>query len=547
MKYFLSLVLFSISTAFIAQVRFQAKPDPAFYPERSVVTQIVANIAYQGYDEAQAYFGEGEYEVFLDLVDGVLDQPIILLDGFDPGDSRDIGALYASLTFGGQNLADILRAEGYDIVILNAPQYTTNGKDIDGGADYIQRNAMVLAALIEEMNAQKVGDAELVIIGPSMGGLIARYGLAYMEANSLPHETRLYISFDSPHKGANIPISLQYLINYFAQEVGDPTALAIVDGVLNSPAAKEMLVDQLLGHLLAGSTFEQDPTKLLPAGAPDFRDAFQAELDDLGFPQQVRNVTMINGSGNDTTNGVPGAEIVNTNLTIDALTDVDVALYFTPEANQTNTVTDVTVNFIGIPVATFAADAESPSTTDGVDSSPGGTASISEVLGDGGGNPVLIEFIEALQQDIYSFIPTMSALAIDTDNWYGTPNLGNSPFVNFYIPNENEPHVTVTAASAQFALDEIRQNLSIADHEITSSYVLIKNPVESTINLALNTQTVAERLVATVYNLSGQRVMEKQWQQPTGELVWPHNLAGGFYVLQLNDGATIWSIKMLVK
>ena len=75
---------------------------------------------------------------------------------------------------------------------------------------------MVLIALIQELNAQKEGDEELVILGPSMGGLIAQYALAYMEQQGLPHETRLYLSFDSPHRGANIPISLQYLINYFA-------------------------------------------------------------------------------------------------------------------------------------------------------------------------------------------------------------------------------------------------------------------------------------------------------------------------------------------
>mgnify|MGYP003131919051 FL=1 len=263
-KLFLLVVFLSFQLS-QAQFRFMPTPDPAHYPERGVVSTIVANVAYQGYDETQSYFGEGEYEIFVDLVDGVLDNPIIVLDGFDPGDARDIGGLYASLSFGGENMADILRAEGYDIVILNALLYTTDGKDIDGGGDYIQRNAMVLAALIEEINAQKVGDGELVVLGPSMGGLIARYGLAYMEANSIPHETRLYISFDSPHRGANIPISLQYLINYFAQDVGDPTALALVDQVLGSPAAKEMLADHLLGHLMAGDPIQQDPTKLLPA------------------------------------------------------------------------------------------------------------------------------------------------------------------------------------------------------------------------------------------------------------------------------------------
>ena len=102
--------------------------------------------------------------------------------------------LYNGLNFNGENLADILRDEGYDFIALNAPLYTTDGKDIDGGADYIQRNAMVLVAFIDFINNEKVGSEELVIIGPSMGGLIARYGLSYMEQNSMDHETRLYIS-----------------------------------------------------------------------------------------------------------------------------------------------------------------------------------------------------------------------------------------------------------------------------------------------------------------------------------------------------------------
>ncbi len=101
-------------------------------------------MAYQGYDESQAYFGEGEYQLFLDAIDGVLDKPIIMIDGFDPGDERDISMLYNGLNFNGENLADILRDEGYDFIALNAHLYTTDGKDIDGGADYIQRNAMVL-------------------------------------------------------------------------------------------------------------------------------------------------------------------------------------------------------------------------------------------------------------------------------------------------------------------------------------------------------------------------------------------------------------------
>lgn len=548
MKKFYILLLLSITQFTFAQIRFQNIPENAIYPESMAVETITANIAYQGYDETQAYFGQGEYEIYLDNVDGVLDKPIIVLDGFDPGDSRDIPGLYASLSFDGENLADILRDEGFDIVILNAPLYNTGGKDIDGGGDYIQRNAMVLIAMIQQLNADKVGDNELVVLGPSMGGLIARYALSYMEDNSLDSETRLYISFDAPHRGANIPISLQYLINYFADQVGDATAQQVVDQLLNSPAAKEMLVDHLLGHLLAGSTYEQDPTKVLPLGAPGFRNEFQAELDVLGFPTNVRNVTMINGSGNGTTTGSPGITVVDTNLEIDAVTDVDVALKFTPAASQTNTVTDVTVNFFGFPINTYQTTAQSPNNTAGVDSAPGGTGSISDALGDGGGNQVLIDFINALQQDLYSFIPTMSSLAIDNPDWFATPNLNDSPFVNFYIPNENEPHVTVTAESAQFALDEIRDGvLSVGENQFSNQFILAQNPVQKNINIVIPNNTLSQTLTTTVFSITGQRLMQKTWASPSKELTWNHNLSNGIYLLKLDNGFSTQTIKMIVE
>ena len=548
MKKLYILLLISTTQLTFAQIRFQNIPENAIYPESIAVETITANIAYQGYDETQAYFGQGEYEIYLDNVDGVLDKPIIVLDGFDPGDSRDIPGLYASLSFDGQNMADILRDEGFDIVILNAPLYNTGGKDIDGGGDYIQRNAMVLIAMIQQLNADKVGDNELVVLGPSMGGLIARYALSYMEDNSLDSETRLYISFDAPHRGANIPISLQYLINYFADQVGDATAQQVVDQLLNSPAAKEMLVDHLLGHLLAGSTYEQDPTKVLPLGAPGFRNEFQAELDVLGFPTNVRNVTMINGSGNGTTTGSPGITVVDTNLEIDTVTDVDVALKFTPAASQTNTVTDVTVNFFGFPINTYQTTAQSPNNTAGVDSAPGGTGSISDALGDGGGNQVLIDFINALQQDLYSFIPTMSSLAINNPDWFATPNLNDSPFVNFYIPNDNEPHVTVTAESAQFALDEIRDGvLSLGENQFSNQFILAQNPVQKSINIVIPNNTLSQTLTTTVFSITGQRLMQKTWASPSKELTWNHNLSNGIYLLKLDNGFSTQTIKMIVE
>lgn len=527
-----------------AQGRFFPEPNPEFFPQRSVVSTITANIAYQGFGEPQAYFGQGEYEIFLDNIDGVLDRPVIVLDGFDPGDGRGIGALYASLSYGGQNLADELRDLGFDIVVLNAPNYTTDGYDISGGGDFIQRNAMVLIALIQELNAQKEGDEELVILGPSMGGLIAQYALAYMEQQGLPHETRLYLSFDSPHRGANIPISLQYLINYFAVVGGDPFAQATVDLVLNSSAAKQMLIDHLSGHLLAGSDLEQDPNLLLPAGAPNFRDAFQQELDALGFAQNVRNVTMINGAVDGTTIGSPGIEVVNTSLEIDALTDIDIALYFTPSAGQNNTVTDVATYFIGIPISTFSADAESPSTSDGVDSAPGGNGSISLSLGGGGGSPIFQEFLDALNQDYYCFIPTMSALAIDTNNWHGPADLSASPFDNIEASTNNSSHVTLNQSMADFAIIEIFGSLSNDDFTAVVGPKLL-NPAKEAIELYLPQTWQQSTLKAYLYSLDGRLIAQKEWEGVTQNIQWTHELSQGIYLLELHSGTNSAHLRVL--
>jgi len=499
-------------------------------------TPITTSIEYQGYDETQAYFGEGEYQIFLDNVDGVLDKPVILIDGFDPGDSRDISALYASLDFDGGNLADILRDEGYDLVALNAPLYTTDGKDIDGGGDYIQRNAMVLVELIDLINNQKVGDEELVIIGPSMGGLIARYGLTYMEQNAMNHETRLFISFDSPHLGANIPMGVQYLLSYFAFGQDNEDAQLTVETLLNSPAAKEMIIDHYLAHLEAGSEYEQDPNLLLPNGAPGFREVFQNELDNLGFPQEVRNVSIVNGSGNGTTTGTPGMQILNTTLDLGNNVTADIILHFAPAADETNNVTDFAAFFIGIPVASFSADAQSFSYTGGLDSTPGGMSS----MGD---------FMDDFDQEEYSFIPTYSALAITAENdWYATPNLNDSPFENIYIPTENEFHVTLTQGNVDFALDEIRQEvLVISENDFSTKYTLVKNPVGEQIRLKLNSAHSYKNVRLSIYNTSGQQLISEKINNPSQEITINQQFNSGIYILNIIDSETTYNVKIVVQ
>jgi len=514
-------------------------------------TPISATIAYQGYDETQAYIGQGEYQIFIDNTDGVLDKPIIVIDGYDPGDARDITSLYSALDYDGTNMADVLRNEGFDFVFLNFPVYTrsSDNVEVDGGTDYIQRNAMILSELINQINNQKVGSEELVVIGPSMGGLISRYALRYMEQNSIDHQTRLYVSWDSPHGGVNVPIDLQYLLNYFAEVNGGNADLqAAIAATLSSPASKEMLIDHFSTHIQDGSTFEQDPSILLPIGATNFRDAFQSELDAMGFPQQTRNISIANGSSNGTIIGTPGMEILNHTFDVPNVNDttIDIELHFTPLANQTIEVTKaLTINTtLGFPVtvADFSASSQSFSYTDGLDSAPGSKSSIEAFFGGGQGNDLIIELIDNLQQSDFSFISTISSMAIDNENnIYNSidiPNTHNTPFDAWYIPTENEYHVTPTDQNMAFLLPEIRNQVaSNVKTEFNSAFKLKTNPVTN--NIILTTNNDYNNVTISIISITGKNIITNKFNNVSNIIEFPINISNGLYFLRaIADGKT---------
>ena len=70
--------------------------------------------------------------------------------------------------------------------------------------DYLQKNAFVLLELIEHVQSLVAPQVRFALVGASMGGLIGRYTLAYMEANALPHRVATFMTFDTPHSGAGV-------------------------------------------------------------------------------------------------------------------------------------------------------------------------------------------------------------------------------------------------------------------------------------------------------------------------------------------------------
>jgi pimeloyl-ACP methyl ester carboxylesterase len=516
------------------------------------ITTFSSAIPYQGYDETQGYVGQGEYEIFLDNTNGVLDKPIILLDGFDPNDGRDIPSIYNLLNYGtGQNLADDLRNLGYDVIILNFPNYIrpATSEIISGGGDYIQRNAMLLVELLSQINAQKVGTEKNVVIGPSMGGLIARYGLRYMELNALEHDTRLYISFDAPHLGANIPIGFQHLFNYMAAgPLEDATVQILVNAMLKSNASREMLIDQFEGHLEAGSDFEFDPSIVLPTGKPGFRDAFQTELNTMGFPQQCRNIAIANGAGNGSMNGTPGMTVMDHTFYTSATQRAIINLHFTPLANQQIEVSrfrgQVSLFNFWITGYESAAQSKATAVSDGLDAAPGGKFDITSLADLAGSNALLTEFFDNLLIDYFDFIPTNSALAINTPNWY-TPvsDVSITPFAATHVPSANENHVTLTPDNMAFALNEILNPPLAVQSGESFSGLTVRNPFGNSIEI-YSEKPIAGAAISVV-DLTGKQLYFESNQTISGKYSIPIALSNGIYLLTVKNQQGSWNRKLI--
>jgi hypothetical protein len=391
-----------------------------------------------------------------------------------------------------------------------------------------------------------------------------------MEQNAMDHETRLYLSFDSPHLGANVAMGIQYLFNFMVNGDPDITALEpLVNGLLNSAAAKQMLVDHYLSHIEADG-FTQNPALTTPIGAANFRDAFQSEIDAMGFPQNTRNVSMINGSGIGATTGSPGMtlldnEIFDTGVVSGFSTRARVDLRFTPDSGLSNTVSSIIgeafIIFGWVEAFSFSADADSPSLFNyALDSAPGGQFDLGSF--DDGTNPLITDFVNGLAIDRFDFIPAVSGMALDVSangeiDWYhdidlGTGNppngdvINSTPFVNWYIPDANEDHVLLTQANVDFALSEIiPETLSVNTNE-EFNFRIEQNPITNTLTI-LNDSSINNASI-NIIDLTGKTVYQSNNISLTNRTSFPLDLSSGLYILNINNAENFsFKAKLIVR
>jgi len=404
-------------------------------------------------------------------------KPIIICDGFDPGDGRKGVDIYSMMNVKPYYLAENLRASGFDIIIVNFPE----------GADFIVRNAYTMIDVIKWVNQRKITSKKNIVVGPSMGGLITRYALAKMEKDGVDHQTTLWVSFDAPHQGANIAIGDQYFLDFFGRVINNAGAN---EGLakINSPAAKQMLVDHY--------------SKPWNNEAPEcswYRNSFLSELTSngltgsKGYPLNLRKAALINGSGVGTNQeGIDNYEYL--------LEMVKRVYGFAVASGQVKTAADnsftrrwVLYAYCADPsywTQRWSCPSTSPYFTTCYDKAPGGNYPTQNILAEGSSD-------FTVYYPSHSFIPSVSSL--DLTDPYLTLNVSTAniiqnkrtPFDAYFAPSENQEHITFNSNSINWLNNEIysaipcntrsigyttySSNTSISDCKISLYNVTINN------------------------------------------------------------------------
>ncbi|MCL2027828.1 MAG: hypothetical protein FWG79_04995 [Bacteroidales bacterium] len=403
--------------------------------------------------------GTIEYRLSPHNTSGKIQKPLIVAEGFDPNvvvlgnfnanlasflreshELTDIGTIDVPYSNGPGRLLDDLDLAGYDIIYL----------DYANGIDCIWRNAQLFRQVIDSVNKWKVGDEPNVVMGISMGGLVARIALRQMELDNEDHQTRIYISMDAPHKGANVPIGFQAAVRHMLLLVvaghiinvigtGDVQEILAANYLLESPAAEQMLIYTINQFFSIRDSVHKD---------------FLHQYDALGFPQLTKNIAISNGSNNGSLTFPSSSEVINgKDLSLNAgnlRADIEINALPASTVYQGHVFTRGT--FLGMPIIwtiplVGVRTVSSIASMLPIDGAPGGKYSLDMI-----GLELHDELADMVQQPAFNFIPTVSALALPDWNTRLTQNLGtnvaNSPFSSMFTQTQNELHTRFNSSAA---------------------------------------------------------------------------------------------------
>ena len=454
----------------VSRSRFALDVAALSTPLPNDTLHVTATVPYQG------QYGRGDAYVYLAPNHATLVDPLVVIEGFDLDNSMNWDELYQLLDQ--QGMIETLRAEGFDAVVLNFTDATLP----------VQENGLLVAELIQQVQGMIAPSTSIGLVGASMGALCSRYALDWLEAHGIPYRVRTWVSFDGPHAGANIPLGLQYWIDFFAGQSADAAAFR---ATLVRPAARQML----LNHFDTGTG---DPDPLRAALLADF-----AALGD--YPKLTRRVAIANGSGTGSDQGfAPGAQVVRWEYS-SFLVSITGDVWALPN-HTSGTIFKGSIRVL-LPTSGETVTISNSPPWDGA---PGGSRasfaeldSVSAPYGD----------IVALHRS-HCFIPTVSALALPTgDPFYDIAGdaglLSHTPFDAVYVPAANEEHVTITPENAVWLENELTRGVlgvpAPAGPPVAMLQAVGANPFVGRAQLVVELPGPREVEVA-VYAIDGHRV-----------------------------------------
>lgn len=438
------------------------------------------------------------YGVWLGCGNETIRKPIVIIEGYDPDNHRHLSStnilncspvadhLYDNDIYDLMNIdgmADKLRNDGYDIIILNYKE----------GKNSLEYKSGVVEALINIINAQLVASGsnhELVMLGPSEASVVIRYTLARMEENGINHRVRLFLSFDGPHQGANLPIALQNYVkmlddcfpqDYVSLFFG---ALVGIHGVINN-----LFQDFFLGEATA-ALYAKATEQLLTNSVSDpdhtehnlFYNKLRQTNNGNGYPVLSRNVAISEGSMYAANQGFEaGTFLYNFKLFVPSLLDVTGIGTALADNTESEVYSGVCAKYLpGLPQYPFIFYNKTIKVKSlPYDNAPGGNTGFVRLVKEGIPeeleNKVFFALIHDDQQfPVESFIPLTSALDIQNTNnlFYDVSGVTGedglafkhcdytsafSPFDAIYVLQENTKHVIcgTTPGIIQFTFDEI--------------------------------------------------------------------------------------------
>ncbi|KPM51793.1 hypothetical protein ACG83_33875 [Frankia sp. R43] len=363
-------------------------------------------------------FRDGSARVWYGKGNNGIVRPVLLADGFNMGPT-DFDWLWEGLDSDPYRFITQLRDRQRDVVLIG----------FNERSESILVNAEVAKEAIMRAMAERMGDERLVVGGFSMGGLVTRLALAQLETQRIDHQTGVYLSFDSPHRGASVPIALQAIAHHLAP-VDDTLARQI-----NSPASRELLWRHL-------ETVDGTP-RVDPA-----RRKFLEALERAGgWPQIPRLIGVANGVGDGRHNGIaPGVEALRSSGPY--LTDT---VLYTQAGGRDRLVADLR-GLLG----------ERKITTNDfpdIDGAPGGTLDSFGILAD-----ALKEIGEGLDvaHRTACFVPSVSAVSVrgveTNDDLYVDINAlppEQSDLDDFLCSSRPTPHTAMTEELGQWIVDRV--------------------------------------------------------------------------------------------